>query len=70
MKAIQPTLPKGGLSTAKAILPLLPFSRTTLWRKCNDGTFPKPIRLSSNSTAWRNDDVLAWLKNPNEWGQA
>lgn len=61
------TLPKGGLSTAKDILPLLPFRRTTLWRKCKNGRFPKPQRLNASVTVWRNDEVNEWLANPTTW---
>lgn len=61
------SLPKGGLSTAKDILPLLPFGRTTLWRKCKNGKFPKPQRLNASVTVWRNDEVNEWLANPSAW---
>lgn len=43
---------------------LLPFKCATLWVKTREGTFPKPIKISDNITAWRNDDVNEWLKNP------
>ena len=61
------TLPQGGLSTAKDILPLPPFGRTTLWRKCKNGKFPKPQRLNASVTGWRNDEVNGWLANPSAW---
>lgn len=61
------TLPQGRLSTAKDILPLLPFGRTTLWRKCKNGRFPKPQRLNASVTVWRNDEVNEWLTNPSAW---
>ena len=61
------TLPQGGLSTAKDILPLLPFGRTTLWRKCKNGRFPKPQRLNASVTVWRNDEVNEWLAYPSAW---
>lgn len=61
------TLPQGGLSTAKYILPLLPFGRTTLWHKCKNGKFPKPQRLNASVTVWRNDEVNGWLANPSAW---
>lgn len=60
----QSPLPVGGLSRAKDLLPLLPFKRATLWVKTREGTFPKPIKISDNITAWRNDDVNEWLRNP------
>lgn len=40
---------------------LLPFSRATLWRKVKVGDFPQPIRISAGITAWRMDEVEAWL---------
>ncbi len=37
-------------------------SRTTLWRWCRDGNFPRPIRLSSSGfLVWKLADVLAWM---------
>lgn len=63
----EPPLPKGGLSTAKDILPLLPFGRTTLWRKCKDKKFPEPQRLNASVTVWKNDEVNKWLENPTTW---
>jgi predicted DNA-binding transcriptional regulator AlpA len=43
---------------------LIPFSRSTLWRKVRQGVFPAPVRVSSQVTAWRCKDVRAWLENP------
>ena len=54
-------LPPQGLSRFKDIAPLLPFNRSTIWRKVKEGTFPKPIRLSHKCTVWRNQDVLDWI---------
>lgn len=55
-------LPPQGMSRAKDILPFLPFSNTTLFEWSRDGRFPAPVKLSSNMTAWRNADVIAWLE--------
>ena len=52
-----------GMSRAKDILPLLPFSRTTLHEWSNDGRFPASVKLSPKMVAWRNADVLEWLEN-------
>lgn len=43
---------------------LAPFSVTTLWRKVQAGTFPKPIKLSGQITAWRVSDIKEWAKDP------
>ena len=43
------------------VTPLLPFSAPTLWRKVKDGTFPKPVKLSSRVTAWTVGDIRGWI---------
>ena len=41
---------------------ILPFSGATLWRRVKDGTFPKPLKLEGNITAWRVGEVRQWLE--------
>ena len=36
---------------------VLPYSATTIWRKCRNGEFPTPIKMSSGITAWRVGDI-------------
>ena len=40
---------------------VLSVSRTTLWRRVRDGSFPAPLRLSDNIVGWRVADVERWL---------
>ena len=40
------------------------LSRSTLYRKVQDGSFPKQIKLSQRCAGWRESAVNAWLKNP------
>lgn len=42
----------------------VPFSASTLWRKINQGKFPKPIQISEGITAWRVSDIKSWAKDP------
>lgn len=57
------TLPSSGWIRQKQLIPaVVPFSATTLWRKCREGTFPKPVKLSPYITAWRVSDVDEYLK--------
>lgn len=39
----------------------VPFSAATLWRKVKAGDFPAPVKLSERITAWRLDEVDAWI---------
>lgn len=36
---------------------------STIWSWCKKGTFPKPIKLSENCTAWNAADVEAWAQS-------
>ncbi len=64
-----PKLIRGGMCREKDLLPYLPFSKTQLWRSAKQGEFPQPIKISKAVTAWRNDEVLEWLKDPIAWKQ-
>ncbi len=39
------------------IPPLIPVSKTTWWKGVREGRFPKPVRLSGRTTAWRAEDI-------------
>jgi prophage regulatory protein len=43
------------------------FSAPTLWRMVAAGTFPKPIKISAQITAWRVSEVRDWLDDPAGW---
>jgi prophage regulatory protein len=43
------------------VLKLVPVAASTLWKWAKAGSFPQPVKLSENCTAWRARDVLAWL---------
>jgi predicted DNA-binding transcriptional regulator AlpA len=40
---------------------VLPYSATTIWRKCKQGEFPQPVKLSAGITAWRVGDIRNYL---------
>lgn len=47
----------------KDIAGVIPFSSATLWRKVRNGEFPAPVKLSAGVTAWRVEDIRAWIKH-------
>ena len=53
----------GRKATAKlpAIQGCLGISKPTLWRWVKAGKFPKPVKLSAKTSAWRAEDVRAWM---------
>ena len=37
-------------------------SRTTIWRRVNNGKFPPPIDTGSGGKRWRETKVIDWLE--------
>lgn len=40
------------------------LSRATLYRKIQDGTFPKQARIAARCVGWRRSAIEQWLQNP------
>ena len=40
------------------------LSRSTLYRKVQEGAFPKQIKISERCAGWRQSAVEAWMRNP------
>lgn len=36
------------------------LSRTTIWRECHRGRFPKPVKISPGRIGWFNSEIKAW----------
>ena len=36
------------------------LSRTTVWRRVNEGSFPAPVKISTQLVAWRSADLDVW----------
>lgn len=40
------------------------LSRSTLYRKVDDGTFPAQIRIATRCVGWRESEVVEWMRKP------
>jgi prophage regulatory protein len=47
----------GFLRLPQIIENYIPVSKATFWRRVQDGTYPRPIKLSSRCSAWRKKDI-------------
>lgn len=56
-----PTLPNTGFLRQPQVLVFVPISKSTLWRRIQARTFPQPVKLSARVTAWRAEDIRAWI---------
>ena len=44
-------------------------NRTTLWKMCQEGRFPKPVKIGVRAIGWRRSDIDAWLGNQSQAGR-
>ena len=40
----------------------IPVSKSTWWAGVKDGRYPKPVKLSRRITAWRVEDIRAFIE--------
>ena len=46
------------------------LSRSTLYRKMRDGTFPVPLKVSARAVRWRESDIRAYVDSrPRSYGE-
>lgn len=48
----------------RAVLDRTGLSRSTLYRKMQNGTFPRNVQISLRCTGWRESAIESWLRNP------
>lgn len=46
----------------EAVRGIISFSHATLWRNVKAQQFPAPVKLSTNVTAWRVEEVRVWME--------
>lgn len=51
----------------KAVLSRTGLSRSTIYCKITEGTFPPQIKISVNSAGWRESEINCWIENPVSW---
>lgn len=56
----------GNKNASPPVAPLIPIGKTSWWDGIKKGRFPKPVKLGARITAWRVEDILELIKNPNQ----
>jgi prophage regulatory protein len=57
---MQPVSQPRSIIRRPQVLACTGISDTTLWRLMRAGTFPRPIKLSSQRVGWFLDEVIEW----------
>ena len=45
------------------------LSRSTIYRKIAEGTFPAQLKISTNGAGWRESAINRWIADPAGWRQ-
>ena len=53
----------------KTVLARTGLSRSTIYRKIAEGTFPAQLKISTNGAGWRESDINRWIADPAGWRQ-
>jgi prophage regulatory protein len=48
----------------KTVLARTGLSRSTIYRKIGEGTFPAQLRISVNGAGWRESEINRWIVDP------
>ncbi|MCW2337482.1 prophage regulatory protein [Sphingobium sp. B2D3A] len=48
----------------KTVLARTGLSRTTLYRKMGEGTFPRQVKISIHGAGWHESAVSRWIADP------
>ncbi|WP_159289335.1 helix-turn-helix transcriptional regulator [Methylosinus sporium] len=51
----------------KTVLARTGLSRSTIYRKIAEGTFPAQIKISANGAGWHESEIDRWVANPLAW---
>lgn len=55
------SLPEKGFLRINQILSIYPVSRSTWWAGVKAGRYPAAVKLGPNTTAWRAEEIHAFL---------
>ena len=51
----------------KAVLERTGMSRSTVYRRVEDGSFPRQIQLGPRTTGWRESAIARWIADPSAY---
>lgn len=52
---------------SKTVLARTGLSRSTMYRKIAEGTFPAQVKISINGAGWHESEINRWVENPASW---
>ncbi len=65
-----PQLPATGFVRLPLILAIFPVGRTTWLNGCKSGKYPKPVKLTERTVAWKVEDIKNLIESFNQGAAA
>lgn len=47
----------------KEVIEMVGYSASSIWRRCKEGSFPRPVRLGPSAVAWRLSELEEWMRS-------
>jgi len=63
-------LPATGYLRIHQVLHFIPIGKSTWWKWVAEGKAPKPIKLGIKTTAWKAQDIAAFIAEIDQQGSA
>lgn len=60
----QPAVDLGALVRLRDVCKLVSLSRSSIYLRVAEGSFPAPLKLSDHCVRWRREDLEAWIRSP------
>ena len=54
----------GALVRLSDVCKLVGLSRSSIYSRVGEASFPAPVKLSDHCVRWRREDLEAWIRNP------
>jgi prophage regulatory protein len=68
MKLEKPMMsPPDRIIRLKTVLDRTGLSRSTLYRKITEGSFPTQVKISVHGAGWRESSINQWIADPAGW---
>lgn len=62
-------LPETGFVRLPVVLHVTGMGKSKIWQMAREGGFPKPYKLAARVTAWKVDDLKAWIEAQKPQGE-
>lgn len=53
----------------RTVLERTGLSRSTIYRKMKDGTFPRQVKISEHCSGWRASEIDRWITDPQSYSR-